>query len=104
MKRPGRSLRKAENRRLTNAVDGQTVGIFEAAGILHVHPKTVEELIRSGAIPAGKVGRAWVMMTCDVLAYAKKLIISQTAERLSAKRTVTKAPQRGRPLFCGVVK
>ncbi|MBB3014214.1 helix-turn-helix domain-containing protein [Cupriavidus alkaliphilus] len=84
--------------RSTSASMTHTVGILEAAGILHVHPKTVEELIRSGAIPAGKVGRAWVMMTRDVLAYAEKLIISQTAERLAAQRKITKAPPRGRTL------
>lgn len=62
-----------------------TVGVLGAAEILHVHPKTVEDLIRAGEIPAGKVGRAWVMMTRDVLAYVEKLIISQTAERLAAQ-------------------
>ena len=73
-----------------------TVGVPGAAEILHVHPKTVEELIRDGSIPAGKVGRSWVMMTRDVLAYAEKIIISQTAERLAAKRTrkITKEPRR----------
>lgn len=77
-----------------------TVGVTGAAEILHVHPNTVEDLIREGTIPAGKVGRAWVMMTRDVLAYAEKLIISQTAERLATRRTrkVTKAPPQGRTL------
>ncbi|MGH8783678.1 MAG: helix-turn-helix domain-containing protein [Cupriavidus necator] len=77
-----------------------TIGILGAADILHVHPKTVEDLIRSGAIPAGKVGRAWVMMTRDVLDYAEKLIISQTADRLSNRRmrNVTKAPRPSRTL------
>ncbi|MGY2489285.1 helix-turn-helix domain-containing protein [Cupriavidus sp. CP313] len=77
-----------------------TVGILGAAEILHVHPKTVEDLIRSGAIPAGKVGRAWVMMTRDVLDYAEKLIIFQTADRLSSRRTrnVTKALRPSRTL------
>ncbi|MBK5571299.1 helix-turn-helix domain-containing protein [Ensifer sp. SSB1] len=70
-----------------------TVGLTGAAEILHVHPKTVEDLIRAGTIPAGKVGRSWVMMTRDVLAYAEKLIVAQTAERLvAARRRTTKAP------------
>lgn len=63
-----------------------TVDVLGAAEILHVHPETVKDLINEGAFPAGKVGRSWVMMTRDVLAYAEKLIISQTAERLSARR------------------
>jgi excisionase family DNA binding protein len=73
-------------------LDTPTVGLTGAAEILHVHPKTVEDLIRAGTIPAGKVGRSWVMMTRDVLAYAEKLIVAQTAERLvAARRRATKA-------------
>ena len=78
------------------ATSSPTVGLVGAAEILHVHPKTVEDLIRAGDIPAGKVGRSWVMMTRDVLAYAEKLIISQTAERLATqRRKPTKAQPRG---------
>lgn len=74
-----------------------TVGIKGAADLLNVHPKTVEDLIREGRIPAGKVGRAWVMLTKDVLAYLERLIIEQTGERLAARRTrkVTTAKPRG---------
>ncbi|WP_454844936.1 helix-turn-helix domain-containing protein [Ralstonia thomasii] len=76
-----------------------TVGVIEAAAILHVHPKTVEDLIRAGAFPAGKIGRAWVMMTRDVLAYAEKVIIEQTAERMhipGRRVRVTKGSPRSR--------
>lgn len=70
-----------------------TVGVPGAAEILHVHPETVKDLISAGAFPAGKVGRSWVMMTKDVLEYAEKLIISQTAERLVAQQQ--KSPKGG---------
>lgn len=77
---------------------GLTVGIREAAEILHVHPKSVEDLIRNGQIPAGKVGRAWVMMTRDVLAYVEMVIIAQTAERLVAtgRQRPVSVPRRRR--------
>ena len=77
---------------------GPTVGITGAAELMHVHPKTVEDLIRSGHIPAGKVGRAWVMMTRDVLAYVETLIIAQTAVRLVAigRPQPATAPRRRR--------
>jgi len=74
-----------------------TVGITGAAEILHVHPKTVEDLIRGGTLPAGKVGRAWVMMTRDVLAYAENLIIAQTAERLVASGKKAPDSRRAAP-------
>lgn len=59
-----------------------TVNIKEAAELLKVHYKTVEDLISAGAFPAGRVGRAYVMMTSDVLKYIEQTIIKQTAERM----------------------
>jgi excisionase family DNA binding protein len=61
--------------------------VLEAASLLHVHPNTVIDLINAGAFPAAKVGRAWLMMTRDVLAYAEKVIIEQTGARLVGRRT-----------------
>lgn len=61
-----------------------TLNTTEAAELLKVHPKTIEELIHSGAIPAAKIGRAWVMLTADVLAYAEAEIKKQTASRMRA--------------------
>lgn len=73
-----------------------TVNTIGAAEILCVHPKTVEDLIRDGRIPAAKVGRSWVMMTRDVLAYAEKAITEQTAKRLGVARQIS--PKRVRKI------
>lgn len=73
-----------------------TVNTSGAAEILRVHPKTVEDLIKDGSIPAAKVGRSWVMMTRDVLAYAEKAITEQTAKRLGVARKAS--PQRVRKI------
>lgn len=59
-----------------------TLTLTEAADVLKVHPKTVEDLIRDGVIPAAKIGRAWVMLSTDVLRYVEDEIIRQTAERM----------------------
>lgn len=40
------------------------------------------DLISSGAIPAARVGRAYVMLTTDVMNYVEGVIIRQTAERM----------------------
>lgn len=61
---------------------GGTVGIHEAADLLKVHVNTVARLIHSGAIPAGRIGRAYVMMRRDVIAYIDDQIARQTAERM----------------------
>jgi excisionase family DNA binding protein len=39
-----------------------TLGLSEAAELLKVHPKTLQRLARDGAVPACKVGRAWVFV------------------------------------------
>lgn len=64
-----------------------TVGVPEAAALMKVHANRVLELIGAGTLPAAKVGRAWVMLTRDVLAYVENQIIEQTGKRLVARRT-----------------
>lgn len=59
-----------------------TVDLKGAADMLKVHPQTALELIQSGAIPAAKIGRAYVMLTKDVLTYIENRIVAQTAERM----------------------
>jgi excisionase family DNA binding protein len=73
---------------------GPTVGVLEAAEILKVHPHTVLERIADCSIPAGKVGRSYVMMTKDVLAYADAVIIKETAERMRTPPAPTTPKQR----------
>lgn len=63
-----------------------TVDINGAAELMHIHPKTVLDLINNGTLPAGRVGRAYVLMTKDVLAYVEQLIVQQTAARLGERR------------------
>ncbi len=59
-----------------------TVNVDQAAELMKVHPKTVKELIGSGALPAGKIGRAYVLLTKDVMNYIEHMIVKQTAERM----------------------
>lgn len=65
----------------------ETLNIREAAEILKIHVKTAEDLVRDGEIPAGKIGRAYVLMRRDVVRYAEKAILQQTADRLLRKRS-----------------
>ncbi|MDH6168090.1 excisionase family DNA binding protein [Variovorax boronicumulans] len=59
-----------------------TVDVLGAAELLKVHPKTVLDLINSGDIRAAKIGRAWVMLTKDVLDYIERKIVNETARRM----------------------
>jgi excisionase family DNA binding protein len=59
-----------------------TLNVPAAAERLCVHPNTVFKLIESCAIPAAKVGRAYVMLEKDVMAYLENQVVKQTAERM----------------------
>lgn len=72
-----------------------TVNIHGAADLMKVHPKTVLDMIGTGELPAAKVGRAYVMLTRDVLQHIENQIIRQTAKRMrtttSSARVLTRA-------------
>ncbi|GEM_PF-1343082 len=74
---------------------GPTMSLAEAADTLKIHPHSLEKMIRAGDIAAGKIGRAYVLLTRDVLAYAEKVIMRDTADRIRASRS---SPQRGRKI------
>lgn len=73
-----------------------TCTVKEAAKLLNVHSCTVEKLIHDGDLPAGKVGRAYVILTKHVLDHAEKVILDQTAVRLvGLKGPSTRANRQG---------
>lgn len=69
--------------------NGQTVNLEEAADLMKVHPKTVVDYINSGALPAARIGRGYVMLASDVMALVVRHIAQQTAERM--RRTIAPA-------------
>jgi excisionase family DNA binding protein len=76
-----------------------TVDIYGAAELMKIHPKTVLDKIGSGELPAARVGRAYVLLTSDVLAHIQQAIARQTAERLGAparhqRRAAKSLPRR----------
>lgn len=68
-----------------------TLNIKTAAEVLQVHPNTVEKMIASCQLPAAKVGRAYVILSKDVMAYIENQVCRQTAERMR-----TTSPKRAR--------
>lgn len=69
-----------------------TLNVKTAAEVLQVHPNTVEGLIRSCALPAAKVGRSYVLLTKDVMAYIEHQVCRQTAERMRMVRGPDEVP------------
>lgn len=76
-----------------------TQDVKGAADILKVHPQTVLDLIAQCVLPAGKAGRGYMLLTADVLAYAEKLVVEQTAQRM---RRVTPAANEQQYVSGGV--
>lgn len=58
-----------------------TLDLRGAAALMNVHPRTVEAMARDGRLPAAKIGRAWVLLQGDVMAFIARQIASQTAAR-----------------------
>lgn len=65
------------------ASPSSTVDLQGAAALLQVHENTVLKLIKSGALPAAKIGRAYVLVTRFVLDYIERQVAQQTAERIA---------------------
>lgn len=74
---------------------GPTLSIVEAAEVMKVHSKTVEDMIKAGTLPAAKIGRAYVMLTSAVLAYVEHAIAEQTAERMGLQLLPRRVGKRG---------
>ena len=74
-----------------------TLDVDQAAEMLKIHPKTVKDLIASGAIPAAKIGRAYVMLTRDVMHYIDNMISQQTAQRMGASQRGRRATRAAQP-------
>lgn len=59
-----------------------TLDIPSASTLMCVHPRTTLDLISQGVLPAGKVGRSYVLLYKDVMAHIERVIVKQTAERM----------------------
>jgi excisionase family DNA binding protein len=70
-----------------------TVDVRGAADLMKVHPKTVLDLTGAGALPAGRVGRAYVLLTRDVMRFIEQQVVSQTAERMEGLKRRKRGPQ-----------
>lgn len=71
-----------------------TVDVRGAADLMKVHPKTVLDLIGAGALPAGRVGRAYVLLTRDVLVYIEHIIVRDTTGRMAGQGRRLRKPAR----------
>jgi len=63
----------------------ETIDSDDCAKLLHCTPEQVEELARAGDIPGLKLGRSWLFVRADLLAYLAEKARAEAQER-RAKR------------------
>jgi len=51
----------------------ETLELKEAARFLRCHPEELRRRAKAGAVPGAKVGRAWVFLKDDLVAYLRSL-------------------------------
>jgi len=69
----------------------RTIGLSEAAEILHMHRETVREQAAAGIIPGAKPGREWVFLEEDLIQYLRSLYRSADFVPASVHRPKTVA-------------
>ncbi|KAB2308493.1 helix-turn-helix domain-containing protein [Betaproteobacteria bacterium SCN2] len=55
-----------------------TLDLFAAAELLHIHPVTLRNKARAGEIPGAKIGKSWVFLEVDLIEHIR----SQYAPRV----------------------
>ena len=68
--------------------------LVEAAAFLRVHKTTLTERVKAGAVPAAKVGRAWVFIETDLIIYIREqyLCHSSKEKTVSTGGRVSRSP------------
>ncbi len=59
----------------------ETLDVTEVAALLRAETETVFRLVRSGELPGTRIGKSWVFLREDVIAFLKDRISKDTADR-----------------------
>ena len=71
-----------------NSPTSETLHIAEAAALLHADAETVMQFARRGELPGARIGRSWVFLREDVIAFLKAKIATETEARRRRSETV----------------
>jgi len=84
----------------------KTYDINEAADFLKIDRSTALELAHIGTLPGDKVGRSWVFMEDELVAYLRDVTRKQTQARranAAAAQVIGRGPSRSRSPGAAVV-
>lgn len=65
-----------------------TIDSEDCAKLLHCTPEQVEELARAGDIPGLKLGRSWLFVRSDLLAYLAEKAREEAQQRRAKRQPV----------------
>lgn len=75
----------------------ETIGSEDCAKLLRCTPEQVEELARAGEIPGLKLGRSWLFVRADLLAYLAEKAREEAQQR-RARRQPAAPMQQAAPV------
>lgn len=76
----------------------------QAAAILRCEPETAEALMRSGELPATKIGRSWVTLRSYVIEFLRQRIEQEKPTTATPARIVAPKRRRGPPPLPSLVE
>jgi len=76
-----------------DAMSDEVLNSGQCAELLHCTPEQIEELARAGELPALKIGRGWVFVRADLLAYLAERAREEAAALRSKRSVGSIAPQ-----------
>jgi hypothetical protein len=59
----------------------ETLDLQDVAILFRAEPETIAQYARSGELPGTKMGKSWIFLREDVLAFLRKRILEETEER-----------------------
>lgn len=80
----------------------ETLDVAETAALLRAESETIMQLARKGELPGTRIGKSWVFLREDVIAFLKEQISKDTEARrrryasLSVAAVVVGAPAKSR--------
>jgi hypothetical protein len=71
----------------------ETLDLQGVATLFKAEPETIAQYARSGELPGTKMGKSWVFLREDALAFLRKRIVKETEERRERRSDAPPAQQ-----------
>lgn len=80
------------------STEAETIDAEQCAALLKCTPEQVEALARDGDIPGLKIGRGWLFIRADLLAYLAERARAEAQERRQRRSAPAQGPCNVQPI------